>query len=107
MHVSHPQFFNSYVRRQSVWYVSVVQQNSKNSTVNSRKYLLKLINPWIDKKPHHLIMRICIGGGVVAELSEGEAVGFTLQQRSQLAVTGGSILAPVSNLKGHMERILF
>ncbi len=37
----------------------------------------------------------------MAELSKGAAVGFTmLPQRSLLSVTGGSILAPVSNSNG-------
>ncbi len=38
--------------------------------------------------------------GLVTELSRVAAVGFTLPQRSQLSVTGSSILAPVSNAKG-------
>ncbi len=36
----------------------------------------------------------------MAELSKGAVVELTLPQRSQLAVTGGSVLAQVSNSKG-------
>ncbi len=43
---------------------------------------------------------------LVAELTEGAAVEFTLPQRSQLSVTGGSILAQASNSTGGENLIL-